>query len=75
MDVAQIDWLYLHEDDERSVRVGEIVSADAGGMPIYRVMSRADGRAWLKNVADGSDCLMPLRAFHWRADLQVSPAQ
>ena len=69
MDVAQIDWLYLHEDDERSVRVGEFVSADAGGMPIYRVMSRADGRAWLKNVGDNSDHLLPLRDFHWRAEV------
>ena len=69
MDVAQIDWLYLHEDDERSVRVGEFVSAEAGGMPIYSVMSCADGRAWLKNIDDGSDHLMPLRAFHWRAEV------
>ncbi len=69
MDVARIDWLYLHQDDERSVRVGEVVSADAGGMPIYRVMSRADGRAWLKNLDDDTDHLLPLRAFHWRAEV------
>ena len=68
MDVAQIDWLYLHEDDERSVRIGELVSADAGGMPIYRVVSLSDGRAWLKNIDDGADHLMPLRSFHWRAE-------
>ena len=67
MDVAQIEWLYLHAEDEGSVSVGDVVSADAGGMPIYRVMSLTDGRAWLKNLDDGSDHLAPLHAFHWRA--------
>ncbi len=69
MNVAQLDWRYLHHDDERSVRVGELVSAEAGGMPIFKVMSLADGRAWLKNVDDDSDSLLPLRVFHWRAEV------
>lgn len=68
MDVAQIDWRYLDEAEQPSLKVGEVVSTDAGGMPIYRIMSLGDGRAWLRNLDDGSDLLTPLSGFHWRAE-------
>ncbi len=68
MDVAQIDWRYLDEGEQPTLKVGEFVSTEAGGMPIYRIMSLGDGRAWLRNIDDGADHLTPLGQFHWRAE-------
>jgi hypothetical protein len=68
MDVARMDWCYLDEDGLPSLKVGEFVSTEAGGMPIYRITSLGDGRAWLRNIDDGSDHLAPLGPFHWRAE-------
>ena len=64
---GNIDWVYLNLANPGEVRVGELISADAGGLPIYRVMALGDGRAWLKDLDDGSDCVTPLTAFHWKA--------
>jgi hypothetical protein len=49
------------------VRPGELISAEAGGMPIYRVMALRDGRAWLRDLEDEADRVTPLRDFHWKA--------
>lgn len=64
---GQIDWVYLNLANESDVHVGELISAEAGGLPIYRVMSLSNGRAWLKDLDDGSDRVTPLSAFHWKA--------
>ncbi len=62
-----IEWDYLAGGDDPAIAPGELVSAAAGGLPIYRVMSLADGRAWLRDIRDGADRVTPLAAFHWRA--------
>jgi hypothetical protein len=64
---GNIDWVYLNLANLGEVNVGELISADAGGLPIYRVMALRDGRAWLKDLDDGSDRVTPLSAFHWKA--------
>jgi hypothetical protein len=64
---GNIDWVYLNLANLAEVRVGDLVSAEAGGLPIYRIMSLREGRAWLKNLADGSDRVTMLSAFHWKA--------
>lgn len=64
---GNIDWVYLNLANLNEVRVGELISAEAGGLPIYRVMALRDGRAWLKDLDDGSDRVTPLSAFHWKA--------
>ena len=63
----EIDWQYLDAPSELSVRIGDFVSADAGGLPIYRVIALAGGRVWLREEHDGSDRVAPLSAFHWKA--------
>jgi len=63
----EIDWEYLDRAATAEVHVGELVSADAGGMPIYQVMELSNGRAWLRDVDDGSDRVTPLADFHWKA--------
>lgn len=62
-----IDWEFLDSQAVRGVGPGDIVSADAGGLPIYRVMSLADGRAWLRDIATGGDQVTPLALLHWKA--------
>lgn len=49
-----------------AVSVGDFVSTDAGGMPIYRVVKLADGQAWLQGERRPVE-VMPLARFHWRA--------
>jgi hypothetical protein len=65
--VRDIDWQYLDVPSEHTIRIGERVSAEAGGLPIYRVMALSDGRAWLREEHGGIDRVAPLSAFHWKA--------
>ncbi len=67
MDAANIDWQALDELGANGLRVGDLVSADAGGMPIYQVVSLVGGTARLRDVQSGGDRIMPLGALHWRA--------
>jgi hypothetical protein len=64
---GEIDWVYLNLANVAEVTVGELISAEAGGMPIYRIVALKEGRAWLKDLVDGSDRVTPLSAFHWKA--------
>jgi hypothetical protein len=65
---ATIDWVFLNPANVADVSVGELISADAGCMPIYRVMAIRDGRAWIKDLQDGADRVAPLSAFCWKAE-------
>ena len=58
-----IDWVPLDAGAGEPVQVGDLVSSDAGGMPIYRVTALADGRAWLA----GERQARPLTGFRWKA--------
>jgi hypothetical protein len=62
-----IDWEFMDSDVARGVRAGDVVSAAAGGLPIYRVMSLESGRAWLRDIETGADQVTPLTLFHWKA--------
>jgi hypothetical protein len=68
-----IDWIYLSGGPDPDVHVGELISVEAGGLPIYRVMAIKGGRAWLKDLQDGADRVTPLSAFHWKA-VMTAPA-
>jgi hypothetical protein len=62
-----IDWEFLDSAAARTLGVGDLVSAAAGGLPIYRVMSLDHGRAWLRDIDTGADKVTPLSVFYWRA--------
>jgi hypothetical protein len=64
---GEIDWIYLNLATAADVGVGELISAEAGGLPIYRIIALKEGRAWLKDLEDGTDRVTPLSAFHWKA--------
>jgi hypothetical protein len=60
-----VDWVFL--DKTAPVRIGDLVSADAGGMPTYRVVGLEEDRAWLRDSDHDQVWEMPLAAFHWKA--------
>ena len=62
-----IDWEFLGSEAARGVRAGDIVSAAAGGLPIYRIMSLDAGRAWLRDIETGADHLTRFTGFYWKA--------
>ena len=64
---GNIDWVYLDQSTGHGPKTDDLVSVEAGGMPIYRVMAIRDGRVWLRDQQDGSDRVMPPSEFHWKA--------
>ncbi|THD71257.1 hypothetical protein [Phenylobacterium sp.] len=62
-----VDWAPLDHAAKPPVKVGDMVSADAGGMPIYRVMAFEEGRAWVATAKGAPARAMPLDGFRWRA--------
>jgi hypothetical protein len=67
MSAHQIDWRCLDAETAAHVGRGDLVSVDAGGLPIFEVMSLENGRAWLRDIDSGADRVTPLAAFHWTA--------
>jgi len=61
-----VDWALLDHAAEQPVKVGDMVSADAGGLPIYRVMALEAGRAWVATAEGAPARAMPLAGFRWR---------
>jgi len=60
-----IDWALL-EPAASSVKVGDLVSADAGGMPIFQVTALSDGLISLKDERHPPMQVRSLDAFRWR---------
>lgn len=63
--MSAFDWVFLAED---AVQAGDLVSADAGGMPIYRVVAVEGRQAWLEGEGRSTPEVMPLSRFHWKAE-------
>ncbi len=62
--MCAVDWVLLAAE---AVSVGDAVSADAGGMPIYRVVALTDGQAWLRDDQHADLTQAPLNRFPWKA--------
>jgi hypothetical protein len=58
-----LEWVLSSQED---VHVGDVVSADAGGMPIYRVMAIL-GREALLEDEQHTPVRAPLERFPWKA--------
>jgi hypothetical protein len=56
---------WTHVDADKVV-VGDLVSAEAGGLPIYRVLGVENGRLWMREERSGRDHIAPLRPMHWK---------
>jgi hypothetical protein len=61
-----VDWVLLDHAADQPVEVGDMVSVDAGGMPIYRVVALAGRQVWLGDERRPSVRIMPLDGFRWR---------
>ena len=61
--MSALQWVLSSQDD---VHVGDVVSADAGGMPIYKVMAIL-GREALLEDEQHTPVRAPLDRFPWKA--------
>jgi len=61
-----VDWALLDHAAAEPVKVGDMVSAEAGGLPIYRVVAFEAGRAWVAAAQGAPARALPLAAFRWR---------
>jgi hypothetical protein len=52
--------------DRSGVQTGDMVSAEAGGLPIYRVLAQEGLNVRLHDDRSGRDHLAPLAALHWK---------
>jgi hypothetical protein len=73
-DLHQLDWALLDHTAREPVRVGDLISADAGGMPIYHVTACEPGRAWVAAAPGAPARAMSLDGFRWRGVSPASPA-
>ena len=63
---AAITWELLDHQAARPVQVGDVVSVEAGGMPIFRVVGLAGAKAWLDDERGRVRRLASLDGFRWR---------
>ena len=49
--------------------VGDLVSAEAGGLPTYRVLGVEADRLWMRDAQSGRDHIAPLAAVCWKMAL------
>jgi hypothetical protein len=62
--MSAIHWVPLASE---AVQIGDLVSTEAGGMPIYRVLGLVDGQARLQGERSPGVVTMPLERLHWKA--------
>ena len=63
----RVDWVFVDVGATDSVHVGDLVSAEAGGLPTYRVLALQEGRVWLRDEDHNADMISPLGRFRWKA--------
>jgi hypothetical protein len=62
--MSAVDWVCLAGN---AAKPGDLVSTEAGGMPIYRIIAIEDGQAWLECEEPAGVRRMPLDRFRWKA--------
>jgi hypothetical protein len=60
-----VEWVLL-EPAASPAKVGDLVSVDAGGMPIYQVTAVSDGLILLQDERRAPVQVRSLDAFRWR---------
>ena len=68
-----LDWIPLDHAAREPVRPGDLISAEAGGTPIYQVVACEPGRAWLAAAKGAPARAAPLERFRWRAVEAAGP--
>ena len=62
--MSVVEWAFLGRD---VAKVGDLVSTEAGGMPIYRVLEVANGQLRLRDEPGASERTLPAERLRWRA--------
>lgn len=65
--MGQIDWALVDWSSRTPIAVGDQVSVEAGGLPIFEVLRISEDRAWLRDVGTGRDHVAPARTLRWKA--------
>ncbi len=60
-----VEWVHLDLAAPDALQVGDVVSADAGGLPTYRVVALADQQAWVRDD-QAAVRLLPISRLHWK---------
>jgi hypothetical protein len=60
--MSAVDWVLL---SNTKVKVGDLISTDAGGMPVYRVVALREGAALVEG-AGASSHTVTLDHFTWK---------
>jgi len=63
---SAIHWELLDHAAAKPVEIGDAVSTEAGGMPIWRVVGFAGSKAWLDDERGKTRLLISLAEFRWR---------
>lgn len=66
MSPSRVEWIHLDASAPDALRVGDVVSAAAGGLPIYQVVALADRQAWVREETRPEIRLLPLGRLHWK---------
>ncbi len=61
-----VEWVLLDHGSPNPVKVGDVVSADAGGMPIYLVVGLGDGEVLVGDEGHCAIHAVPLDRFQWK---------
>jgi len=67
MSQMRIDWMLLNGLNGAAAEVGDLVSADAGGLPTYRVVALDGDIARLRDEEHSREEISPLSRFRWKA--------
>ena len=63
----RIDWILLNGLSRDDPQVGDLVSADAGGLPTYRILALEGDLARLRDEEHSREEISPLSRFRWKA--------
>ena len=61
-----IDWVLLDPAHGQGASVGDLISADAGGMPVYQLVGLKDRSAVVRDPAGGAERELPIGQFRWK---------
>ncbi len=67
LSAMRIDWMLLNGLGGAGAEVGDRVSADAGGLPTYRIVALDGGLARLRDEEHSREEISPLSRFRWKA--------
>ena len=72
MRAMRIDWILLNGLTRETAQVGDLVSADAGGMPTYRILALDGDVARVRDEAHACEEISPISRFRWKAGSSAS---